>query len=62
MKFEEALQKLETLAHDMEEGNVPIDEMANRLREAKDLIAQCRKQLSDADQQVKQILASEEES
>lgn len=59
MKFEEALQKLETLAREMEEGNVPIDEMATRLREAKELIAQCRKQLSDADQQVKQILASE---
>ncbi len=58
MTYEEAIKKLETLAREMEQGEVPIDKMAERLREAQQLIQQCRKQLKAADEAIGQLLDS----
>lgn len=56
MTYEQAIDRLEQLAQQMEQGEVPIDEMVTRLREAQTLIRQCRQQLTKADEQVRQIL------
>ena len=56
MTYEQAIERLEQLAQQMEQGEVPIDEMVTRLREAQTLIKQCRQQLTKADEQVRQIL------
>ena len=56
MTYEQAIDRLEQLAQQMEQGEVPIDEMVTRLREAQTLIKQCRQQLTKADEQVRQIL------
>ena len=56
MTYEQAIDRLEQLAQQMEQGEVPIDEMVTRLREAQTLIKQCRQQLAKADEQVRQIL------
>ena len=56
MTYEQAIDRLEQLAQQMEKGEVPIDEMVTRLREAQTLIKQCRQQLTKADEQVRQIL------
>lgn len=56
MTYEQAVDRLEQLAQQMEQGEVPIDEMVSRLREAQTLIKQCRQQLTKADEQVRQIL------
>lgn len=56
MTYEQAVNRLEQLAQQMEQGEVPIDEMVTRLREAQALIKQCRQQLTKADEQVRQIL------
>ena len=56
MTYEQAIDRLEQLAQQMEQGEVPIDEMVTRLREAQALIKQCRQQLTKADEQVRQIL------
>ena len=58
MTYEQAVDRLEQLAQQMEQGEVPIDEMVSRLREAQTLIKQCRQQLTKADEQVRQILDS----
>ncbi len=58
MTYEEAIKKLETLVGEMEQGEVPIDKMAERLREAQQLILQCRKQLKAADEAIGQLLDS----
>lgn len=60
MTYEEAINKLETLARRMEQGSVPVDEMADRLREAQDLIKYCRERLVKADEAVKEILDSKQ--
>ena len=59
ISYEQAVARLEQLVQQMEQGNVPIDEMAKHLREAQELITQCRKQLTDADAQVQKILTNE---
>ena len=56
MTYEQAVDRLEQLAQQMEQSEVPIDEMVSRLREAQTLIKQCRQQLTKADEQVRQIL------
>ncbi len=56
MTYEQAIDRLEQLAQQMEQGEVPIDEMVTCLREAQTLIKQCRQQLTKADEQVRQIL------
>ena len=56
LTYEQAVDRLEQLAQQMEQGEVPIDEMVSRLREAQTLIKQCRQQLTKADEQVRQIL------
>ena len=62
LTYEQAIAQLEQLAQQMEQGNVPIDELASKLREAQSLIRHCRAQLTAADQQVKQILNTEGET
>ncbi|MBR4757499.1 MAG: exodeoxyribonuclease VII small subunit [Bacteroidaceae bacterium] len=57
LTYEQAMAKLEALAQQMEHDEVPIDQMATRLREAQQLIAFCRERLYAADKAVQEILA-----
>jgi len=56
ISYEQAIDRLETIAQQLERGEMPIDEMATRLREAQDLLRQCRQQLYAADEAVQHIL------
>lgn len=56
MTYEESMKQLEMLAQQMERGELPIDSLATKLKEAQQLISSCRKQLLEADEQVKNIL------
>ncbi len=60
LTYEQAIAQLEQLAQQMEQGSVPIDELATKLREAQNLIKFCREQLTDADKSVQKILNPEE--
>lgn len=60
LTYEEAIARLETLAAKMEQSKVGIDELADNLREAQQLIQYCRKRLYAADEAVQQILKSSE--
>ena len=60
LTYEQAIAQLEQLALQMEQGSVPIDELATKLREAQSLIKFCREQLTDADKSVQKILNPEE--
>ena len=61
MTYEKSIEKLEALAARLEQGEVPVDEMADRLREAQELIRQCRQRLTAADEAVQKILNPEGE-
>lgn len=62
LTYEQAIAQIEQLAQQMEQGSVPIDELATKLREAQNLIKFCREQLTDADKSVQKILNPEEEA
>lgn len=55
-KYEDALRELELTVRQMESGEPDIDEMAEKLRRAKQLIALCRDKLTRAEQEIATIL------
>ena len=59
MKYEEAIKTLETIARQLEQNELPIDQIADRLREAQRLVAFCREQLLSVDQEIKKIIDEE---
>lgn len=56
MKYEEAISTLETIARQLEQNELPIDKIADRLKEAQKLVAFCRSQLTSVDDEIKKIL------
>ncbi len=60
LTYEQAMQRLEQIAAQMERGETTIDQMANQLQEAQVLLRQCRKQLTGAEQQCEQLLDESE--
>lgn len=60
MKYEEALQQLETIVRKMEAGEYDIDELSEQLKTAQQLIKTCKDKLTKTDAEIKKILASEE--
>lgn len=60
MKYEEAMQKLETISRELEGGNIPIDEMATKLKEAGELIKFCKGQLLAVEEQLKDACSADD--
>ncbi|MCM1516363.1 MAG: exodeoxyribonuclease VII small subunit [Paraprevotella sp.] len=59
MKYEEAIATLEAIARQLEQNELPIDRIADRLREAQKLVAFCRSQLVSVDTEIKKIIAED---
>ena len=60
LTYEQAMQKLEEMAAQMERGEIGIDIMAERLREAQKLMKYCREKLYEAEKNCKSLLNVEE--
>ncbi len=60
MKYEEAIQQLESIVSKMESGDYSIDELSEQLKTAQKLIALCRDKLTKADEDIKKILDKNE--
>jgi exodeoxyribonuclease VII small subunit len=60
MKYEEAIQQLETITRKMEAGEYDIDELAEQLKNAQKLIKLCRDKLTKTDAEIKKILEKSE--
>ena len=56
MSYEESLKKLEDIVNKMENGDFSVDELAQQLKEAQRLIAQCQAKLNKTDSEIKKIL------
>ena len=56
LTYEAALTQLEKLAREMEAGEVPIDLLAAKLKEAQTPLAFCKDKLTKADEEVKKLL------
>ena len=58
IKYEDAVKELEYIVAQMENNELDIDVMGERLKKAQKLMKQCRDKLTKADQEVKKILDS----
>ena len=56
MTYEESLKQLEDIVRKMEAGEFSIDELAEKLTLAQQLIRQCREKLNKTDSEIKKIL------
>ena len=59
MKFEDALQKLETIVKELESGNVDLDNAIEKYTEAMKLAKFCSEKLNDATKKVNKILTED---
>ena len=60
LNYEQAMQKLEAMASQMEKGETGIEELAERLREAQELMKYCHEKLYEAEKNCKSLLNVEE--
>jgi exodeoxyribonuclease VII small subunit len=54
--FEASMERLEALVTEMEEDDLPLEEMLKRFQEGSGLIQACRQQLEEAKQTVEVIM------
>ena len=55
-KFEECLQRLEKIVHELEKGEVPLEKSLTLFEEGMQLSAACRKELEEAEGKVEILL------
>lgn len=56
MNYEEAMNRLETIVQQMEEGELDIDSLTKQLTEAKKLIKLCEDKLTATNDKIEKIL------
>ena len=55
MKYEDAMKRLEELVQQMESGDVSIDLLTQKLKEAKQLIQLCKDKLTKTEEEIKKV-------
>ena len=56
MKYETAMRQLETIAEKMENGELDIDSLCERLKTAQKLIKMCKDKLTSTEENIKKVL------
>ena len=59
MKYEEAVSRLEEIVKKMENDELDIDQMAQQLKEAQQLIRLCKDRLTKVDADIKAVMDEE---
>lgn len=59
MKYEKALADLEKIVRDVENGQLSLDELAEKLKTAKELLALCNQRLNATEEDVQKILSNQ---
>ena len=54
--YQEAVEKLRTIVEDIERGELDVDVLSEKVKEATRLIKLCKEKLFKADEEVKKIL------
>ena len=55
-KFEEAMKRLEEIVHDLESGDLPLEESLKVFEEGMDLINLCSEKLEEVEQKVTKLV------
>lgn len=56
MKYEEAIQRLESIVAQIERNELDIDQLTDSLKEAQKLIKQCKDKLYKTNERIKTLL------
>ncbi len=56
MTFENALNNLETIIKDLENGNIPLEDAISKYTDAMNLVKVCQEKLDNATEQVNKII------
>ncbi len=56
-QFEEAMQKLETILHKLEQGDLALEESVNLFEQGMQLAHTCRKELDAAEGRIQKLVA-----
>ncbi len=59
IKYEAAYAELQAIVRKMENDELDIDQMAEQLKRAQELIRLCKDKLTKTDEEIKKILAEE---
>jgi exodeoxyribonuclease VII small subunit len=59
LKYDEALQELQSIVRLLERKEINIDELANQVKKAKLLVDFCRKKLNDTEEEINKIIRPE---
>ncbi len=57
--YEKALQELQTIVQELQEGRINMDTLAERARRASELIRQCRERLREAEEEFLELFPEE---
>lgn len=58
-KYEEAMKRLEEIVRQIENGEMDIDSLADKLKEAKQLMAFCKQKLISVEEEVNKIMSDQ---
>ena len=56
IKYEEAVRRLEEIVEQMENNELDIDSLSDKLKEAQGLVKSCKDKLTKADREVEKLL------
>ena len=60
--YSQAMSRLEQIVNQIDNNELDIDQLADKIREANELIAFCQSKLMKADAEIEKILAERRES
>lgn len=61
LQFEQALEELETLVDDLENGDLPLDEALKAFEKGIQLTQQCQQRLTEAEQKVQLLVEQQDQ-
>lgn len=62
ISYKEAMEKLEAIVSGLENDEVPVDELADKVKEASKLIRLCKSVLYETEEEVNKVLQEMEKS
>ncbi len=57
LTYQQAIDELTDLVNELENENIPIDDLADKVKRASDLIQYCQSKLTHTNTEVKKIIA-----
>lgn len=60
IKYEDAVSEIEQIARDMDNGNLDIDQLGEKLKRAQTLIDYCKSKLTKTEEDINKLIHAEE--